>query len=168
MARAIPRDVSFSRARLPAVKLWLAWNEPNNPTFLTPQYAKVGGKWVRPHDLEVRLEPNGSTVPAVVERVVSLGFEVRVLLRLDGDESATVQLTRAEAQELELAAGTGQHGGETVPVLAHACRHSTEGLVEGAKLVRRADGDADRLGRAEPVRRADDRSFPEQALVERA
>jgi hypothetical protein len=32
--------------RLPAVKLWLAWNEPNNPTFLTPQYAKVGGKWV--------------------------------------------------------------------------------------------------------------------------
>ena len=32
--------------RLPAVKLWAAWNEPNNPVFLTPQYKKVGGKWV--------------------------------------------------------------------------------------------------------------------------
>jgi hypothetical protein len=30
---------------LPAVKLWLAWNEPNNPIFLSPQYRRVGGKW---------------------------------------------------------------------------------------------------------------------------
>jgi hypothetical protein len=31
---------------LPAVRMWLAWNEPNNPIFLTPQYKKVSGKWV--------------------------------------------------------------------------------------------------------------------------
>jgi hypothetical protein len=31
---------------LPAVSLWTAWNEPNNPVFLTPQYKRVGGKWV--------------------------------------------------------------------------------------------------------------------------
>jgi hypothetical protein len=31
---------------LPAVHLWLAWNEPNNPVFLTPQYRKVHGKWI--------------------------------------------------------------------------------------------------------------------------
>jgi hypothetical protein len=31
---------------LPAVTRWLAWNEPNNPLFLSPQYARVGGKWV--------------------------------------------------------------------------------------------------------------------------
>ncbi len=31
---------------LPAVKLWTAWNEPNNPVFLTPQYKRVGSKWV--------------------------------------------------------------------------------------------------------------------------
>ena len=31
---------------LPAVKEWTAWNEPNNPTFLTPQYKKVAGNWV--------------------------------------------------------------------------------------------------------------------------
>ena len=27
---------------LPSVRLWLAWNEPNDPVFLTPQYRKVG------------------------------------------------------------------------------------------------------------------------------
>jgi hypothetical protein len=31
---------------IPAVKDWLAWNEPNNPVFLTPQYTRSGGKWV--------------------------------------------------------------------------------------------------------------------------
>jgi hypothetical protein len=30
---------------LPAVRLWLAWNEPNNPVFLAPQYRKVSGRW---------------------------------------------------------------------------------------------------------------------------
>jgi hypothetical protein len=35
-----------SGARLPAVHLWTAWNEPNNPVFLQPQYRYVGGKWV--------------------------------------------------------------------------------------------------------------------------
>lgn len=31
---------------LPAVRLWAAWNEPNNPAFLRPQFVKSGGKWV--------------------------------------------------------------------------------------------------------------------------
>jgi hypothetical protein len=31
---------------LPVVNDWLAWNEPNNPIFLSPQYKKVGGVWV--------------------------------------------------------------------------------------------------------------------------
>ncbi len=30
---------------LPAVKLWTAWNEPNQPFQLAPQYKKVGGTW---------------------------------------------------------------------------------------------------------------------------
>ena len=30
---------------LPAVKMWTAWNEPNNPVFLQPQYQRVHGKW---------------------------------------------------------------------------------------------------------------------------
>jgi hypothetical protein len=31
---------------LPAVKFWTAWNEPNNPVFLTPQFTRSGSKWV--------------------------------------------------------------------------------------------------------------------------
>jgi hypothetical protein len=30
---------------IPAVKEWLAWNEPNNPVFLTPQYKKTAKGW---------------------------------------------------------------------------------------------------------------------------
>ncbi len=33
-------------APLPAVRLWLAWNEPNNPLFLRKQYRKRNGRWV--------------------------------------------------------------------------------------------------------------------------
>jgi hypothetical protein len=33
-------------APLPAVRLWLAWNEPNNPVFLRTQYRKRGRRWV--------------------------------------------------------------------------------------------------------------------------
>jgi hypothetical protein len=31
---------------LPPVRNWLAWNEPNNPVFLKPQYVRKGSKWV--------------------------------------------------------------------------------------------------------------------------
>ena len=31
---------------LPAVKLWLAWNEPNLPLGLKEQFRRVGGRWV--------------------------------------------------------------------------------------------------------------------------
>jgi putative glycosyl hydrolase len=31
---------------IPAVRSWLAWNEPNNPAFLRPQFRKVNGKAV--------------------------------------------------------------------------------------------------------------------------
>ena len=31
---------------IPSVRSWLAWNEPNNPAFLRPQYRKVAGRSV--------------------------------------------------------------------------------------------------------------------------
>jgi hypothetical protein len=31
---------------VPAVYDWLAWNEPNNPVFLSPQYVKHGTTWI--------------------------------------------------------------------------------------------------------------------------
>ena len=30
---------------LPAVTMWTAWNEPNNPVWLAPQYKRVGASW---------------------------------------------------------------------------------------------------------------------------
>jgi hypothetical protein len=30
---------------LPAVTMWTAWNEPNNPVYLSPQYTRTGGHW---------------------------------------------------------------------------------------------------------------------------
>jgi hypothetical protein len=30
---------------LPSVRLWIAWNEPNNPVFLKPQYVRRGSGW---------------------------------------------------------------------------------------------------------------------------
>jgi sulfate transport system ATP-binding protein len=66
---------------------------------------KLGDGWVRPHDIELRHEPNGSTREAQIERVVRLGFETRVDLVRDDGERLHVQLTRDEADELELNTG---------------------------------------------------------------
>jgi sulfate/thiosulfate transport system ATP-binding protein len=66
---------------------------------------RLGDHFVRPHDLEVRLEPNGTTNEAIVERVVHLGFEVRVALALDDGRLVSAQVTRDEAEELELRNG---------------------------------------------------------------
>lgn len=67
---------------------------------------RLGNGFVRPHDIEVRLEPNGSTSRADVERVVYLGFEVRVELVLGDGERLWAQVTRDEADRLRLGAGT--------------------------------------------------------------
>jgi sulfate transport system ATP-binding protein len=53
----------------------------------------------------VRLEPNGSTQEAMVERLVHLGFEVRLELVRDDGERLFAQLTREEAEALELERG---------------------------------------------------------------
>ena len=61
--------------------------------------------WLSPHDIELRYEPNGSTREAQIERIVRLGFEIRVDLVRDDGERLYAQLTRDEADELELARG---------------------------------------------------------------
>jgi sulfate/thiosulfate transport system ATP-binding protein len=66
---------------------------------------QFGDAWVRPHDLEVVVEPNGSTREAQIERIVHLGFEVRVELVRDDDERFSVVLTSDQAENLELAEG---------------------------------------------------------------
>lgn len=39
------RDPARPNRRLPAVRLWTTWNEPNHPSFLLPQWERVEGKW---------------------------------------------------------------------------------------------------------------------------
>jgi sulfate transport system ATP-binding protein len=69
------------------------------------QANRFGDTWVRPHDLQLGLEPNGSTREAMVERIVHLGFEVRAELVRDDGEHLAVQLTRDQAEHLELEHG---------------------------------------------------------------
>jgi hypothetical protein len=35
-----------TNVRLPAVRLWTTWNEPNHPAFLLPQWERRAGRWV--------------------------------------------------------------------------------------------------------------------------
>jgi sulfate transport system ATP-binding protein len=66
---------------------------------------RVGDGWVRPHDLHVELLPGDGAVEAMIERIVHLGFEVRVeLVRGDGTR-LHAQLTRDRCEELELERG---------------------------------------------------------------
>ena len=66
---------------------------------------KLGDAWVRPHDIEFGHEPNGETREVQIERIVRLGFETRVELVRDDGERLYAQLTRNEADELELERG---------------------------------------------------------------
>jgi len=66
---------------------------------------RLGRTFVRPHDLGVSLEPDAGSAEAMVERVVHLGFEVRVELVRDDGQHLLVQLTKEEAELLELERG---------------------------------------------------------------
>ncbi|MDP9134459.1 MAG: TOBE-like domain-containing protein [Actinomycetota bacterium] len=66
---------------------------------------KLGDGLVRPHDIEILLEPDGTTQEGQIERVAHLGFEVRVELVLDDGRRLAVQTTRQDAEERELESG---------------------------------------------------------------
>jgi sulfate transport system ATP-binding protein len=66
---------------------------------------RLAGSWVRPHDLQLELAPGAGADEAMIERIVHLGFEVRVeLVRSDG-EKLRAQITRDRCEELELEQG---------------------------------------------------------------
>ncbi len=51
---------------------------------------RIGDELVRPHDFELMTSPNGSTQEGFIDRVVHLGFEVRVELTLEDGRSVWV------------------------------------------------------------------------------
>ena len=77
-------------------------------TFIGP-VNRLGDAFVRPHDLELTLEPNGSTRSATVTRVIHLGFEVRVELALDDGVRLWAQATRNDVERLRLNEGAAIH-----------------------------------------------------------
>jgi sulfate/thiosulfate transport system ATP-binding protein len=67
--------------------------------------SRIGDQLVRPHDVTIVLDPGEDRIEAMVRRVVHLGFEVRVEVELPDGSEARAQLTRSQAEELELGRG---------------------------------------------------------------
>lgn len=83
------------------------YEEPQNEfvmSFVGP-VNRVGDAYVRPHDLDIVLEPDDETIEAELARIVYLGFEVRLEFGLSGGETIWLHLPRSQSEELELAEG---------------------------------------------------------------
>jgi sulfate transport system ATP-binding protein len=83
------------------------YDQPANDfvmSFLGP-VTRFDGQLVRPHDLEVFADPAAGTTEATVTRLQRVGFEVRAELRA-GDSTPWVQLTRGQAEALDLRDGS--------------------------------------------------------------
>jgi sulfate transport system ATP-binding protein len=74
-------------------------------SFVGPVNRMRNDRFVRPHDIELRAEPNGITSEATVLRLVHLGFEVRVELEKEDGEVLSAQVTRETADRLGLETG---------------------------------------------------------------
>ncbi|AEF39637.1 sulfate/molybdate ABC transporter ATP-binding protein [Hoyosella subflava] len=92
-------------------------------SFLGP-VATINGTMVRPHDLHLDRLYHPGAIEAVVDRIVRLGFEVRVeLVPVNGDPRLSAQITRGDADDLNLVRGEGIYvrathvpGGAPIPV----------------------------------------------------
>jgi sulfate transport system ATP-binding protein len=83
---------------------------------------RLGGRWVRPHDLDIAQDPAPDAVEAQIERITRYGFDARIeLVAADGDP-LLVQVTRERLEELEL------ERGQIVWVLAQRERAFAEAL----------------------------------------
>ncbi len=66
---------------------------------------RLGDDFVRPHDMDVVLDADERTQEGMVQRIVALGFEIRVEFVLGDGTEVWAQLTRSELQRLELREG---------------------------------------------------------------
>ena len=83
---------------------------------------RLGGLWVRPHDLVISREDQSGGHPATVARLTHLGFEVRADLVTEGGP-LWVQMSRSDAAELDVRPGDRVTVAlSTTPQLVHAPR----------------------------------------------
>jgi sulfate transport system ATP-binding protein len=66
---------------------------------------QLDGHYVRPHDIDIVIDPEPDAVEAMIDRIVHLGFEVRVELTTHDGARVSVQLTQPQVVELELTEG---------------------------------------------------------------
>ena len=88
------------------------YEHPANPFVMSfiGQVNRIGDTYLRPHDVVIHPSDDGATEDVQIERLVYLGFEVRVELVLADGQRLWAQVTREDMERLEL-----QHG-QTVGV----------------------------------------------------
>jgi sulfate/thiosulfate transport system ATP-binding protein len=71
----------------------------------------LGGRALRPHDIEVTTGDGtlAGAVPAVIDRMTRIGFEVRLALTTDDGQTVQVVTTRGHSRQLDLAEGQRVH-----------------------------------------------------------
>jgi sulfate/thiosulfate transport system ATP-binding protein len=102
------------------------YDEPANDFVMgfLGEVTTLNGVSLRPHDIEVSTTPvHAGGVRGVVERVARLGFEVRLVVRLDGGVEVPVVITRAHSRELAAREGmevwlTPASGATVIPRMA--------------------------------------------------
>jgi sulfate/thiosulfate transport system ATP-binding protein len=103
---------------------------------------RLGDAFVRPHDMEVVLDPDDQTQEGMVQRIVALGFEIRVEFVLGDGTEVWAQLTRSELQRLELQEGQIAY---LRPIQAKSFNGSSPSNSDGASTPQRSTdgGDAE-------------------------
>jgi sulfate transport system ATP-binding protein len=83
------------------------YDEPANEFVMSfvGQANRFDEGWVRPHDLQVLLEPSDSTREALIDRLAHVGREVRAELVRDDGDRLELLISRDEADRLELGVG---------------------------------------------------------------
>lgn len=80
------------------------YDKPTNDfvmEFLGP-VTTLAGRRVRPHDIEILVEPRSGTIEAHIVRLQRVGFEVRATLHTGDGEQTWAQLTRGQLDALGL------------------------------------------------------------------
>ena len=83
------------------------YEEPANEfvmSFVGP-VNQLDGHYIRPHDIDIVVDPSDQASEAMIDRVIHLGFEVRIELTLHDGSHFHVQLTQPQLEELELTEG---------------------------------------------------------------
>jgi sulfate/thiosulfate transport system ATP-binding protein len=101
---------------------------------------RLGDSYVRPHDIEVVRDADEHTEQGLVQRIVALGFEIRVEFVLGDGTEVWAQLTRNELQRLELREGQIAY---LRPSQAKSFNGSTPDSTDGASTPRQPEDDDD-------------------------